>query len=115
MSGPVAVLELAAAAFGAVPALAGAVCRLYGTFRWFYLAWAAYAALGAAGTLAVQDWAGAAAFAASALLAVALYWRSRRKKRRSALKVIGDESRRILAGLVERMRDLAPVPEGARA
>jgi hypothetical protein len=59
-----------------------------------------------------RDWFGVAISAACiAFLLGRDFW----KRGKRAARQLGEKSRAVVAGLVERMRESAPVPQGARA
>jgi len=89
--------------------------RLPLAFPQFCAEWAGYAACGAAGTMLGGGWVFAAAYGTSALLALVLWWHSRRKRRKIA-KLIGEKGRAVLARMTRSMPRLSPrlVPQGAR-
>lgn len=85
--------------------------------RWFLLQWAAGGTGGMLASLGQGDWRDAAAFGSSGLLALILWWRSRRKRRKRSLKALGHKARARLAAMARNMPRpapvLRPVPQGA--
>ena len=68
---------------------------------------------GLALSLAAGYWLGAA-FCVAALALLGADWWNRRGRR--VARIVGEESRAVIAGLVEKARDAgSPVPQGARA
>lgn len=75
------------------------------------------AGLTAASALSVGWWLGCAAFAVLAAVLGVLWWNSRRKGRRKALRLLGGKARAVLAAMARNMPRPSPrlVPQGARA
>lgn len=82
----------------------------------WYLQWAGLAAFNAGMALALGYWWPAAASALSGVVALLLWWRSRRKGRKRAGKLIGAKSRALREKLVKTMPRWEPrMPQGATA
>lgn len=82
----------------------------------FFSHWALGAAGMTAGTVIAGAWPEAASSGASVLLALVLWWYSRRKRKRS-LRQLGNKARARLAAMARNMPRPSPrlVPQGARA
>jgi peptidoglycan/LPS O-acetylase OafA/YrhL len=116
---------LAAAADFTIPPLCalatGCLSRPRRTRQQFLLTWASFGAVDAALTAAAippgRYWLYPASFGASALLALVLWWLSRRKGKRKALKALGNKARARLAAMARNMPRPSPVrrpvPQGA--
>jgi hypothetical protein len=99
----------------------GQAWRIRGRHWAFYRGWGWAAGGGAVGYAISGAWNWAGLDAANALLAVILWWLSRRKRKR-ALRTLGAKSRALVAALARKAREAAkprpvlrPVPGGARA
>jgi hypothetical protein len=82
-----------------------------------FLEWIACDLGGGLAALAGGEWLHLAAWGASGLLGLVLWWWSRRKGRRKALRLLGGKARAVLAAMARNMPRLSPrlVPQGARA
>jgi hypothetical protein len=116
---PVSAIFWVAVSFAFPPLFARFVVRARGTR--FFSSWAfagfCAAGTGSLGALVGGGWPNIAGFGASGLLGLVLWWNSRRKGRRKALRLLGGKARAVLAAMARNMPRLSPrlVPQGARA
>lgn len=117
----VTVVFWAAVCFASPPLFVLAGCRPSTRTRFFALwAWAGGGGTATAGLCAAASgsgWLNVAAWGASGLLGLVLWWHSRRKGRRKALRLLGGKARAVLAAMARNMPRPSPrlVPQGARA
>lgn len=116
---PVGVIFWAAVCFVSSPAFARWVLRARGTR--FFGHWACFGLCAVPGSALTvtsdRDWVNVAAWGASGLLGLILWWHSRRKGRRKALRLLGNKTRAVLAAMARNMPRPSPrlAPQGARA
>jgi len=118
----VSVLAAVVISFAVPPAVASGLQRAQGmqaAGTGFYRQWLSAAAGAGAVAAALRDWPAVASFAVSGMLALILWWLSRRRKRKRAVKALGHKARARLAAMIRNMPKpgpvLRPVPQGAGA